>query len=108
MGDNFVGRNTQLILISPFILLELTRQHTNAFFLKEWIEAYFSILESGNVEESAQFIERLEATIEPLLKCWEFYKIDIKFLEAGKGKCNVVCFKAHNPFHVQGSKHLLH
>jgi len=31
-------------------------------------DAYFSILESGNVEESAQFIERLEATIEPLLK----------------------------------------
>lgn len=31
-------------------------------------DTYFSILESGNVEESAQFIERLEATIEPLLK----------------------------------------
>lgn len=31
MGDNFVGRNTQLILISPFILLELTRATYKCF-----------------------------------------------------------------------------
>jgi hypothetical protein len=31
-------------------------------------DRYFSILESGSIEESAQFIDCLEATIEPLLK----------------------------------------
>ena len=31
-------------------------------------DKYFSIVESGNIKESEQFVDHLETTIEPLLK----------------------------------------